>query len=86
MKKIKYAKRRDQMKSKVGNKNEDGFELECIVCGGGEGIALIAHRNKKNIVGFIAVCQDHLKDVYGAGFNLMLPTRGYHSDAGEPGG
>ena len=60
------------MVSIVGNKNKDGFELECIVCGRGEGISLVAHRNKENIVGFIAACRDHLQEVYGAGFQLLL--------------
>ena len=73
------------MTSIVGNKNEDGFELECIICGRAEGISLVAHRNNKNIVGFIGVCRDHSKDVYGAGFSLMLSSKGFHSDATIPG-
>ena len=62
------------MISEVGNKNDDerGFELECILCGRAEGISLIAHRNKTNIVGFIAACRDCKSKVFSAGFTLLL--------------
>jgi len=64
------------MISVVGNKNLNGFELECIVCGRGEGISLVAHRNDKNIVGFIGACPDCITGVFGAGFQLLLPKKG----------
>ena len=60
------------MTSQVDNKNESGFELECIVCGRCEGISLVAHRNSVNIVGFIAACRDHLDTVYSADFQILV--------------
>ena len=61
------------MTSKIGNRNEDDFEMECILCGRGEGIATVAHRNSQRIVGFIIACRDCRKKIYGAGFQLLLP-------------
>jgi len=69
------------MASTVGNKNTDDLTLECIVCGRAEAIALVAHRNKERIVGFIGVCPDCREQVYGAGFSLLIPK---HQDMENP--
>jgi len=45
-------------KQKLGNLNKKtNYSLQCINCGCGEKINLVAHRNKKEyICGFIAIC------------------------------
>lgn len=56
----------------IENINKDSYILECIVCGRQEAISLVAHRNKEQaIVGFIAVCPDHVENVTGGSFQLL---------------
>ena len=58
----------------IGNLNSDSFLLECVICGREEGISLVAHRGwEKGITGFLAVCPDHTKQVYGGSIQLLLP-------------
>lgn len=63
------------MTSKIGNLNEDDFEMECILCGRGEGLSTFAHINNKRIVGFILACRDCKGKISGAGFQLLLPKK-----------
>ena len=63
--------------SEIGNLNEDNFEMECVLCGRGEGLITIAHRNSSHgrIVGFVIACRDCRSKVYGAGFQLLLSKK-----------
>ena len=61
------------MKSKIGNINEDSFEMECINCGYDKTLATVAHRNNQAIVGFLIACRDCRKKIYGGDFVLILP-------------
>lgn len=47
-------------KQLIGNENKMiNWSLQCINCGSGEGINLVAHRNDdKHICGFIVVCRE----------------------------
>ena len=65
------------MVSKISNLNEDSFEMECILCGRGECLTNIAHRNSEHgkVVGFVMACRDCREKVYGAGFQLLLPKQ-----------
>jgi hypothetical protein len=61
--------------SKIGNLNEDNFEMGCIVCGSESGLCLIAHRDTRGkIVGFVVVCKDCKAGIYSSTIGILPKT------------
>jgi len=54
------------MRSKIGNKNKDKFELSCCLCGTRTDLAQVAHRNSLGfIIGYLFACNDCLLIIGG---------------------